>query len=155
MLSGPPLPLPNDFPIQQLLTYARQPGTLGAWVRGSVQSLHLYEVSGRATHRLLIGPDLGHLLSSCNRIVLRAGAHPVVLQSSAIIEWRALQVVTATPYLPSPEQLGQMFPGAYLDSCGIHVPISGRAPEEVLIECLSLGIPVMESRVVYTVRTPG
>jgi hypothetical protein len=103
----------------------------------------------------LIGPDLGHLLSSCDRIVLRTGVHPVVLESSAIIQWRALQVVTATPYLPSQEQLGQMFPGAYLDSFGINVPIASRAPEEILADCLSLGIPVMESRVVYAGMTLG
>ena len=154
MLSGPPLPLPNHISIRQLLTYARHPGTLGAWVRGSARRLHLYEGSRGATHRLLIGPDLGHLLSSCSRIVLRTGAQPVVLEPSAIIEWRALQVVTSTPYLPSAERLRKMFPGAYLDGVGIHVPISSRAPEEVLAECLSQGIPVSESRVIYRPPAP-
>jgi hypothetical protein len=149
MLSGPPLPLPQDTPIQQLLAFARPPGTLGAWVRGAGHTLHLYEASAGASHRVLIGPDLGHLLSRCNRIALREGAHPVVLEADAVIRWRVLQVVTATPHLPSLERLNQMFPGAHLTSAGFEVAISSRAPEHILAECLTHGIPVRESRIVY------
>jgi hypothetical protein len=149
MLSGPPLPLPHDIPLHQLLAYARQPGILGAWVRGSVRTLHLYEYASGASHFLLIGPDLGHLLSRCDRVALREGTHPIVLDTDAVIRWRVLQVVTATPHLPSLERLNEMFPGAHLTSTGFQIAISSRTPEHVLAECLSHGIPVRESRVIY------
>jgi hypothetical protein len=149
MLSGPPLPLPHDIPVHQLLAYARQPGTLGAWVRGSVRTLHLYESASGDSHRLLIGPDLGHLLRRCDRVVLRTGTHPVVLDAEAIIRWRVLQVVTATPHLPPLERLNEIFPEARLDSSGFQVAISRGTPEHVLAECLTRGIPVRESRIIY------
>ena len=154
MLSGPPLPLPHDIPVHQLLAYARQPGTLGAWVRGSVRTLHLYESASGDSHRLLIGPDLGLLLSRCDRVVLRTGTHPVVLDAEAIIRWRVLQVVTATPHLPPLERLNEIFPEARLDSSGFQVAISSRTPEDVLAECLTHGIPVRESRIFYPALTP-
>jgi hypothetical protein len=154
MLSGPPLPLPHDIPIHQLLAYARQPGILGAWVRGSVRTLHLYESASGASHRLLISPDLGHLLGRCDRVALREGTHPVVLDAEAVIRWRVLQVVTATPHLPSLERLHEIFPGTHLDSSGFQVAISSGTPEHVLAECLTRGIPVRESRIIYHAPTP-
>jgi hypothetical protein len=149
MLSGPPLPLPQHIPLYRLLSYARPPGTLGAWVRGPSRTLHLYEASSGALHRILTGPDLGHLLSRCNRIALREGTRSVVLDAEAVIRWRVLQVVTATPHLPSLERLNEIFPGAHLTGFGFDVAISSQAPEHVLADCLTHGIPVRESRVVY------
>jgi hypothetical protein len=150
MLSGPPLPLPRDIPLHQLLACARHPGTLGAWVCGSVRTLHVYEVGGRGAHRLLIAPDLGHLLSRCNWIVLREGDHALLLEASAIIQWRSLQVVTATPFLPCPERLSQLFPGAQVEAAGFLVPLSNRAPEPVLSDCVRHGIAVRMSQIVYS-----
>jgi hypothetical protein len=149
MLSGPPLPLHHDIPLHQLLAYASQPGTLGAWVRGSVRTLHLYESSSGPAYRLLTGPDLGQLLSRCDRVALREGTDLIVLDAETVICWRVLQVVTATPHLPSLERLNELFPGAQLDTWGFEVAISGGAPEHVLAECLTHGIPVRESRIVY------
>jgi hypothetical protein len=149
MLSGPPLPLPHDIPLHQLLAYARLPGTLGAWVRGSVRTLHLYESASGGSRRLLIGPDLGHLLSRCDRVALRAGARAVVLDAEAVIRWRVLQVVTATPHLPPLERLDEIFPGAQLNSSGFQVAMSSQTPEHILAECLTHGIPVRESWIMY------
>jgi hypothetical protein len=149
MLSGPPLPLPPDIPLHQLLPHASQPGTLGAWVRGSVRTLHLYEAGIGATHRLLIDPDLGHLLSLCTRIALRVGTQPIVLGAEAIIRWRTLQVVTSSPYLPGLLLLHEIFPGARLNRSGFQVAVSSETPEHVLAECLSHGIAVRESRIIY------
>jgi hypothetical protein len=154
MLSGPPLPLPHDIPLHQLLAYARQPGTLGAWVRGSVRTLHLYESASGASHRLLIGPDLGHLLSRCDRVALREGTRAVVLDAEAVIRWRVLQVVTATPHLPPLERLNEIFPGAQLDNSGFQVAMASRTPEHILAECLTHGIPVRESRIIYDAPAP-
>ena len=154
MLSGPPLPLPHNIPLHQLLAYARQPGTLGAWVRGSVRTLHLYESASGASHRLLIGPDLGHLLSCCDRVALREGTNPIVLDAEAVIHWRTLQVVTSSPYLPGLERLHEIFPGAHLNSSSFQIAISSRTPEDVLAECLIRGIPVRESRIIYDAPAP-
>jgi hypothetical protein len=154
MLSGPPLPLPHDIPLHQLLACARQPGTLGAWVRGSVRTLHLYESASGASHRLLIGPDLGHLLSRCDRVALREGTRAVVLDAEAVIRWRVLQVVTATPHLPPLERLNEIFPGAQLNSSGFQVAISSGTPEHILAECVTHGIPVRESRIIYDAPAP-
>jgi hypothetical protein len=153
MLSGPPLPLPQHIPLHQLLAFARPPGTLGAWVRGSVRTLHLYDAAG-GSYQLLIGPDLGHLLSRCNRIALRAGFYPVVLDTEAVIRWRVLQVIIATPHLPPVERLNEIFPEAHLTGSGFDVAISSGAPEHVLAECLTYGIPVKESRIIYRERYP-
>jgi hypothetical protein len=151
MLSGPPLPLPQHTPLHQLLAFARPPGTLGAWVRGSVLALHLYDIAGGGPHRLLVGPDLGHLLGRCRRIALRAGTALVVLEADTVIRWRVLQVITATPHLPSLEWLNEIFPGAHPTSSGFDVGVSGCAPEHVLAQCLAQGIPVRESRIAYRV----
>jgi hypothetical protein len=153
MLTGSPLPLSPDILLQHLRLHARPPGILGAWVRGSARALHIYETSTGAPHRVLMGPDLGHLLGHCNRIALRHGTDLVVLEVEDVIRWRVLQVVTATPYLPSLERLNEIFPGAQLDSFGFHVSIATRAPEPVLAECLTHGIPVRESRIAYRVRS--
>jgi hypothetical protein len=72
-----------------------------------------------------------------------------VLDAEVVIRWRVLQVVTATPHLPCLERLNEMFPGAHLNSTGFEVAISSRSPEHFLAECLSHGIPVRESRIIY------
>jgi hypothetical protein len=149
MLSGPPLPLPHDLPLHQLLAHANPPGILGAWVRGSVRTLHLYEARRGVTRRLLIDSDLGHLLSRCSRVALREGTHPVVLDADAVIRWRTLQVVTSSPYLPGLQLLREMFPEAHLNGSGFQVALSSQTPEHVLAECLTHGIPVRESRIIY------
>jgi hypothetical protein len=149
MLSGPPLPLPPSILLQQLLTHARPPGTLGAWVRGSVQLIHLYEAGYRAVGRLLVDADLGRLLGRCDRIVLRQGTRVVVLDAATIIQWRALQVVTSMPHLPDLHKLMQMLPGIQLTNGGFQVRIRSQPPEQVLSECLGHGIRVLESRVTY------
>jgi hypothetical protein len=98
---------------------------------------------------MLIASDLGYLLSHCDWIVLRGGDHTLVLAASAIIEWRSLQVVTATPFLPCPERLRQLFPGAELEAGGFRAPLSSRAAEHVLADCVTHGIRVSMTRVVY------
>jgi hypothetical protein len=81
--------------------------------------------------------------------VLRHGVEPVALDAAVIIHWRALQVVTSTPHLPSQERLNEIIPGARRECSGFHVPIRTGHPECVLATCLTHGIRVMESRVVY------
>jgi hypothetical protein len=149
MFTGPPLPLPLDFPIQQLLALSHVHLGVGAWVRDGPRELRLRLTGAGRRSRVLISRDLGLLLRRCRRIVLREGSETVVLEPQVLIRWRALQVVTGTPCLPPPQVLREIFPEAYLEATGFSVPIQDHVPEEVLAECVTHGIPVVESRVVY------
>jgi hypothetical protein len=149
MFSGPPLPLPPDLPLRSLLGQAQQPGILGAWVRQTSCALHLYEADGGATSRLLVSSDLGFLLGRCSRIALREGERTIVLDAEAIIQWRTLQVITSSPYLPGLERLAILFPGLLLDLSGFSVRLETHPADAVLAECLSQNVAVKESRVVY------
>ena len=153
MFSGPPLPLPTDYPLIVLLDQVGPAETLGAWTRASTHPLEIRCCRGG---RIVVSGDLGFLLRLCGRVALREGKESVVLDAEALIRWRALQVVTATPYLPDVERLIDIFPGADLDAAGFHVPLQSCRPEEVLAECLTHAIPVAGSRIVYSApRTPG
>jgi hypothetical protein len=77
-----------------------------------------------------------------------------VLGADVLIGWRALQVVTGTPYLPCLERLAAVFPGVQLNPAGFHAPIESRTPEEMLADCLTHGIPVVGSRIIYRAATP-
>jgi hypothetical protein len=149
MFSGPPLPLSPDLPLRQLFIQAHHPGTLGAWVRGSAQSLHLYEIAGHAS-RVLISADLGFLLARCSRVALREGDQPIVLEADVLIQWRALQVATATPFLPGLERLRGVFPGLQITAGTVVIPLATQTSEEVLARCLAERLPVSGSHLVYS-----
>jgi hypothetical protein len=100
---------------------------------------------------VLASPDLGFLLSRCDHVALREGEQLVVLEAEKVIHWRALQVATATPYLPGVDRLRAQFPGLRPNAGGLVVPIRTRSPEDVLAECLAVGIQVAGSRIVYSV----
>ncbi len=149
MFTGPPLPLPLDFPIQQLLALIHGHLGGGAWVRDGPREFRLRLTRAGRCARVLISRDLGLLLRRCPQIVLREGSDPVVLETQVLIRWRALQVVTGTPCLPPPQLLREVFPEAYFEATGFRVSIQQHVPEQVLAECVTRGIPVVESRVVY------
>src|SRR3954451_14713915 len=111
MSSGPPLQLPPDLPLHSLFPFAAPPGLLGAWVRESRCAVHLYEADAGVTGRVLVSHDLGYLLGRCSRIALREGENLVVLPADSVIQWRALEVVTTSPYLRGIERLRALFPG--------------------------------------------
>jgi hypothetical protein len=153
MFSGPPLPLPQDLPLSLLLAHVPPSGTLGAWTRGCRHAVHVYDT--RASRcRVLISADLGFLLGRCSHVAVREGEEVVVLEAERVIEWRTLQIVTGTPFLPGLECLNAMFPRAHLDPNGFRVPVASESPEDVLAECLTHGIPVCSSRIVYSVPPP-
>jgi hypothetical protein len=149
MFSGPPLPLPPEFPLLQLIPLINERKQVGAWVREAGSGHRLTIVAKGRCALVVIGEDLGQLLRCCTHVVLRAGSGAVALAAEEVIRWRALQVVTATPHLPGPELLDHIFPGAQLEPTGFSVPTSTRSPEEVLSECVRRGIPVVETMVVY------
>lgn len=153
MLSGPPLPLPPAFPVWQLLLLLQSQAGTGAWFRGSSRCLRLYSRSTGCRADVLVSGDLGLLLRHCGRILVRDDGKAVLLESELLIQWRALQVVTATPYLPCRHHLQQLFPQAEIDDGGFHVPTRSCSPEAVLADCLIHGIPVVETRIIYDPTT--
>lgn len=149
MFSGPPLPLPPDFLLSHLLAYVRPRATLGAWLRGPIRRLYLYQAQRTGGGRVIVSPDLGLLLRHCARVAVREEERMVVLDAETVIQWRALQVATATPYLPGAERLGTLFPGLRSNEQGFLVPVRARSPEEVLARCVAEGVRVTGSRIVY------
>jgi hypothetical protein len=104
---------------------------------------------------MLLSGDLGLLLRRCCRVAVRDRWRARVLTAEALIHWRALQVVTATPCLPSQQKLREIFPSAILDEQSFLVLMQEATPETVLAECLRFGILVTESRIVYHSRGRG
>jgi hypothetical protein len=152
MFSGPPLPLLPSFPVHRLVPLLESRAQAGAWLRGC-RTLRLHARAVGRISNVLIAGDLGVLLQRCAWVVVREGARAVLLQSELLLGWRALQVVTGTPYLPGPERLKELFPDSEVDGLGFRVPTRSCPPEAVLAECLIHGIPVAASRIIY--RAPS
>ena len=149
MFAGPPLPLSPHFPLRRLLPLIHDKQQVGAWVvQSGARHRLIISADGRCA-AVMIGEDLGELLGCCGELVLRAGAGAVVIPAEAVIGWRALQVVTGMQHRPSAERLKEIFPGAELEAGGFRVPMQSHSPEEVLANCMSHGIPVVKSQVVY------
>jgi hypothetical protein len=155
MFHGPPLPLSPDVTLHELLGYGRPPGQLGAWIRGQVCRLHIHKVPPHSGCSVLASADLGFLLRRCVEVAVREGDRTIVLASETVIEWRALQVATATPYLPGLDRLEAAFPGLRSTPNGLLVPVVKQSAEEVLALCLEEGMRVSGSRVVYHPRDPS
>jgi hypothetical protein len=149
MFSGPPLPLEDELPLLELARLTSGLARAGAWVRNRPRDTFLRLTSHGWSCWLLVSKDLGRLLRHCRSIVLREGARPILLDAELVIQWRTLQVVTSTPYLPALDHLRDRFPGLRLTGAGLSVPIRGCSPEAVLAECLAWGIEVSGSRIVY------
>jgi hypothetical protein len=146
---SPPVPLSPDFPVGQLVILAQARESVGAWFRGSNRRIHLRARSKGRYTGILIAGDLGFLLRCCTWVAVRQASEVLVLRSEVLIGWRALQVVTRTPFLLGAERLKQLFPAVDFDDVGFQVPTHHCPPEEVLAECLTHGIPVAESHIVY------
>jgi hypothetical protein len=159
MFQGPLLPLSPDVTLRELLDHGGPPGEIGAWIRGGVcrlhmQRLHIHRIPSHSQCSVLASADLGFLLRRCGEVAVREGDGTIVLSSEMVIEWRALQVATATPYLPGLDRLEALFPGLRSTANGFLVPVAKRSAEEVLALCLEQGMQVSGSRVVYQPRSP-
>lgn len=152
MFLGPPLPLPPNTPLSRLLDLTRPPETLGAWTRGCTHQFRVYGTGTGDRRSVLVSGDLGFLLGRCSRVALREGTELVVLEVELLIQWRALQVVTATPYLPGVERLKACYPGLQCQERTMLVPLRSRSPEEFLAQCVREGMQVTESRIVYSMH---
>ena len=152
MFPGPPQPLLPTFTVRELLQLVSSKPGSGVWLRGAGRGFRLRIQSGGRCTPVSVGEDLGCLLGRCPTVLVREGPRAVLLPSELLLQWRVLQVVTATPYLPCPRTLKQLFPGSDIDQFGFLVPTQSCPPEIVLAECLAQRIPVSETRIVY--RTP-
>ena len=83
-------------------------------------------------------------------VAVREGYRTIVLASEMVIQWRALQVATATPYLPGLARLQALFPGLHAAPNGFLVPVPKESPEEVLARCVEEGVRVTGSQIVYS-----
>jgi hypothetical protein len=156
MPAGPPLPIPPDYSLARLIDLVQpidlrrsQSGGLGVWLRDVAGAIPMQVATHGRCCRMLLSGDLGLLLGRCSHVVVREGSRPLLLAAEVLIQWRALQVVTSTPCLPTAERLQEIFPGAVLVPAGFRVPVQSVAPEVVLAECLTHGIAVTESRITY------
>lgn len=154
MFHGPPLPLSPHVTLSELLGYGRPPAQLGAWIRGGACRMLIHEIPLRSRCSMLAGTDLGVLLRRCPEVAVREGNRTTVLASETVIEWRALQVATATPYLPGLDRLEALFPRLRSTHNGFLVPVVKKSPEEVLALFLEEGIQVSRSRIVYQQLDP-
>ncbi len=149
MFSGPPLPLPSEFPLLQLIPLIPQRPQVGAWVRGAGAGHRLTIMANGRCATVVIGEDLGQLLCCCTHVVLRS--HD---RRGCTGRGRADSVARPPgcyrhPIFARSSASGPHLPGARLEPTGFSVPITIRSPEEVLSECVRRGIRVTESRVVY------
>lgn len=152
MFSGPPLPLTPELPLRELLANAHPPGPLGVWVKPCGCTLRVHQLSSPGRW-ILASSDLGFLLTRCNHVALREGKGLTVLRAERVIHWRAVQVATATPYLPGLARLQALFPGLVSTASGFLVPVGKESPEEVLALCIEEGLRVSGSRIVYSANS--
>ena len=149
MFAGAPLPLSPDVPLSHLFALTSRADPLGAWVTACRHRLRIYRLTQPTGCQVLASSDLGFLLGRCGRVAVRQGRQVKVLPSEAVIQWRALQVATATPYLPAVERMQTLFPRLHMTSSGFRVPLWTESAEEVLARCVSEGLRVTGSTVVY------
>ena len=155
MFQGILRPLTATLPLHSLLAHSRPRELLGAWVSPHPKRRRIYlHGAGGALASLLLSHDLGFLLTRCGRVALQGG-QLLVLAADTIIRWRALQVATATPYLPGLARLQALFPGLRVTADGFLVPVPEGSPEEILGLCIEEGVRVTGSRIVYVARQAG
>ena len=130
---------------------------LGVWTRDCVR-IRLWRT---ARCRLLVGRDLGVLLRRCERVVVRDGAGPVAHDTSLLIQWRVLEIVLGTPFLPPPHQLRVLFPGLRSTPGIFSIPIGLGSAEEALAVCARERLPDrfdahrLPGRIRLTLPPPG
>jgi hypothetical protein len=155
MFRGAPHPLSPDVRLSHLLSLTSLADPIGAWVSASRRRFRIYQLEQPSSSQVLASSDLGFLLGRCARVAVREGRHVALLSSPALVHWRALQVVTATPHLPAVERMRAVFPRLYLTDRGFMVPLHTESAEEVLARCVSEGLRVTGSRIVYGASDRG
>jgi hypothetical protein len=152
MLDGPLLPLLPQYPLAQLVGLldtrdTREP--LGAWLTGVDDVISICVTARGRCCRMLLSGDLGLLLARCHRVAVRQGSQAHVMTSDAVMRLRALELGITRGSAPNPERLQELFPGVVLEGTEIRIPLQSVLPEVVLAECVTHGLTVTQSRIVY------
>jgi hypothetical protein len=152
MLNGPLLPLLPEYPLAQLVGLidtndAREP--LGAWLAGVDDAISICVTARGRCCRMLLSGDLGLLLARCSRVAVRQGSQPHVVATDALMGVRTLEVGITRGSAQNPDRLQELFPGAVLEGAGVRIPLQSVLPEVVLAECVTHGLTVTQSRIVY------
>ena len=71
--------------------------------------------------------------------------------AGVLVACRVLEIVLATPYLPTPHQLHRLFPAARVREGVVALPLGLGSPEEALALCASERLPVSSSRIGYRI----
>jgi hypothetical protein len=73
------------------------------------------------------------------------------MAAAVLTGWRVLEIVLAAPYLPAPDQLRALFPGARVREGVLALPIGLGSAEEALALCAAERLPVAASRIAYLI----
>jgi hypothetical protein len=149
MFPGSPARLRPTVPLHALIPLARPGVVLGIWLRACGRPAAIRCRGPDGLRHLLASEDLGYLLRRCSEVALRDGERVTLVPAGVLLGWRVLEVVLATPYLPSPAQLRALFPSARVGEGVIALPIGLGSAEEALAACAGERLPVAATRIVY------
>lgn len=149
MFPGSPSRLLPTWPLHALLPLASTGLVLGVWLRGCTRPLPVRCRGRDGARQLLASEDLGYLLRRCARIALRDGEVVRPVSARVLLGCRVLEIVLASPYLPPPVQLRQLFPRARVREGVVALPLGLGSPEEALALCAAERLPVAATRIAY------
>jgi hypothetical protein len=149
MFPGSPARVRPAVSLQSLIPLARPGSVLGVWLRGCLRPAALRCLGLGGARHLLVAQDLGYLLCRCARVVVRDGERLTPVPSAVLVGWRVLEVVLATPYLPRPDQLRELFPAARVHEGLLTLPLGLGSAEEALAVCAAARLPVAATRIAY------
>ena len=149
MFPGSPARLRPAAPLRSLLPLARAGSVLGIWLRGCGRPAAIRCHGPEGNRHLLAAEDLGFLLHRCSEVAVQDGGRVAPVPAGVLIGWRVLEIVLATPYLPSPHQLRALFPTARIREGMVALPIGLGSAEEALAVCAAAHLPVAATRIAY------
>ena len=149
MFPGSPARILPVWPLRSLLPLAPPGCALGVWLRGCIRPQAVRCRGPGGARHLLVSDDLGYLLARSGLVALRDGGAVRVVSASVLVGCRVLEIVLATPYLPPPRQLRQLFPTARVCEGVVALPLGLGSAEEALAFCAAERLAVSASRIAY------
>ena len=149
MFPGSPARVHPSSTLRSLLELTQPGSVLGVWLRGCSLPQAIRSPAPDGPRRLLASDDLGYLLRRCARVALRDGGRVLTLPARVLVGCRVLEIVLATPYLPPPHQLRQLFPAARVCEGVVALPLGLGSAEEILALCTAERLPVSATRIAY------
>jgi hypothetical protein len=149
MFPGSPARILPSWPLRALLPLAVPGAVLGVWLRGCARPQPVRCRGPDGLRHFLLSEDLGYLLGRCGRVALRDGDGVRPVPAAVLVGCRVLEIVLATPYLPPPHQLRELFPTAWVREGVVALPLGLGSAEEALALCVAEGLPVSATRIAY------